>query len=106
MLLGKIRFYFRKHRILGSSMIRPEAQHGQCLIPGPRPTGAKPCGGSLLHAGEGLPILGILCQIKLSQVNFCHIRHKVPRFVVLRFRLWFRNRGMIMPGFDLGLHLP
>ena len=35
MFLGKILVDLREHRILSRRMVRPEAKHGQGLVPGP-----------------------------------------------------------------------
>ena len=97
---GKIRVHRAEHRILCGGMIRPEAQHGQGLVPCPRLPAAQTGRGPFLQPPKACRIRRIFRQVQLPQIQFRHIRNKVPRMKSRILLLRFRNRRAVVPALD------
>ena len=99
---GEILAYLGKHRILSRRVVGSEAQHGERLVPGACLAAAQTGGSALLHFPEFFPVFRIFRQVKLSQIQLRHVRHKVPVTIRRGLCLWLRRPGVILPGLHLG----
>ena len=100
MLLGKAVTHLRKHRILSGGMIRPEAKHGQGLVPCTGSAAAQPGRGFRLQLCKSLFVFRILRQIQLPQIQCRHIRHKISIMIATVHPLRSGICGFIIAALD------